>query len=59
MLHNQTHQIVPVCAMYYQNLIIIHECRKQLSNMKTSKSVLTPSTRYQKQTNKQTNFLHF
>ena len=30
--------------MYYQNLIIIHECSKQLLKMKTSKSFLIPST---------------
>ena len=29
MLHNQTHKIVH-SAMYYQNLIIIHECSKEL-----------------------------
>ena len=30
MLHNQTHTIVHSSAMYYQNLIIIHECSKKL-----------------------------
>ena len=30
MLHNQTHQIVHSSAMYYQNLIIIHEWNKKL-----------------------------
>ena len=30
MLHNQTHQIVHSSAMYYQHLIIIHECSKKL-----------------------------
>ena len=30
MLHNQTHKIVHSSAMYYKNLIIIHECRKQV-----------------------------
>ena len=39
MLHNQTHQIVHSSAMYYQNLIIIHEWSKKLLKMKNSKSV--------------------
>ena len=30
MLHNQTHKIVHSSAIYYQNLIIIHECSKKL-----------------------------
>ena len=30
MLYNQTHQIAHSSAMYYQNLIIIHECSKKL-----------------------------
>ena len=38
MLHNQAHQIVHASAMYYQNLIIIHECSKKLLKMKNSKS---------------------
>ena len=38
MLHNQTHKIVHSSAMYYQNLIIIHECSKKLLKMKNSKS---------------------
>ena len=38
MLDNQTHQIVHSSAMYYQNLIIIHEWSKQLLKMKNSKS---------------------
>ena len=36
MLHNQTHKIVHSSAMYYQNLIIIHECSKKLLKMKYS-----------------------
>ena len=44
MLHNQTHKIVHSSAIYYQNLIIIHECSKKLLKMKNSKSFfLTPS----------------
>ena len=35
MLHNQTHQIVH-SDMYYQNLIIIHECSKKLLKMNNS-----------------------
>ena len=38
MLHNQTHEILHSSAMYYQNLIIIHECSKELLKMKNSKS---------------------
>ena len=38
MLHKQTHKIVHSSAMYYQNLIIIHECSKKLLKMKDSKS---------------------
>ena len=38
MLHNQTHKIVHSSAMYYQTLIIIHECSKKLLKMKYSKS---------------------
>ena len=41
-VHNQTHKIVH-SAMYYQNLIIIHECSKK-QNSKNSKSFfLTPT----------------
>ena len=29
MLYNQTHKIVHSSAMYYQSLIIIHECSKK------------------------------
>ena len=40
MLHNQSHKIVHSSAMYlymyYQNLIIIHECSKKLLKMKNS-----------------------
>ena len=36
MLHNQIHKIVHSSAMYYQNLIIIHECSKKLLKMKNS-----------------------
>ena len=36
--HNQTHTIVHSSAMYYTNLIIIHECSKKLLKMKNSKS---------------------
>ena len=36
MLHNQTHKLVHSSAMYYQNLIIIHECSKKLLKMKNS-----------------------
>ena len=43
MLHNQTHKIVHSSAMYYQNLIIIHECSKKLLKMKIAKILLTPS----------------
>ena len=32
------HKIVHSSAMYYQNLIIIHECSKKLLKMKNSKS---------------------
>ena len=46
MLHNQTHKLVHSSAMYYQNLIIIHECSKKLLKMKNSNNKkLTPSTR--------------
>ena len=38
MLHNQIHKIVYSSAMYYKNLIIIHECSKKLLKMKNSKS---------------------
>ena len=39
------HKIVHSSAVYYQNLIIIHECSKKLLKMKNSKSFfLTPST---------------
>ena len=38
MLHNHTHKIVHSSAMYYQNLIIIHECSKKLLKMKNSNS---------------------
>ena len=41
MLHNQTHKIVHSSAMYYQNLIIIHECSKRLVKMKNSQSFNT------------------
>ena len=45
MIHNQTNQIVHSSAMYYQNLIIIHECSKKLLKMKNSTHTkLTPST---------------
>ena len=37
-MNNQTHQIVYSSAMYYQNLIISHECSKKLLKMKNSKS---------------------
>ena len=43
MPHNQTHKIVPSSAVYYQNLIIIHECSKNLLTIKSVKSFLTPS----------------
>ena len=43
MLHNHTHKIIHSSAMYYQNLIIIHECSKKLLKMKYSKFFLTPS----------------
>ena len=48
MLQNQTHQIVQSSAMYYQNLIIIHECSKKVLKMKNSKlkCFLTPSTNH-------------
>ena len=36
MLHNQTHKIVHSSAMYYQIMIIIHECSKKLIKMKNS-----------------------
>ena len=37
------HKIVHSSAMYYQNLIMIHECSKKLLKMKNSKFFLTPS----------------
>ena len=37
-LQNYTHKIVHSSAMYYQNLIIIHECSKKLLKVKNSKS---------------------
>ena len=44
MTPNFAHKIVHSSAMYYQNLIIIHECSKKLLKMKNSKSFfLTPS----------------
>ena len=44
MTPNFAHKIVHSSAMYYQNLIIIHECSKQLLKMKNSnKKKLTPS----------------
>ena len=46
MTPNFAHKIVHSSAMYYQNLIIIHECSKKLLKMKNSKSFfLTPSIR--------------
>ena len=45
MLHNQTHQIVHSSAVYYQNLIIIHECSKKLLKMKNF-IFFTPSIRH-------------
>ena len=42
MLHNQIHKFVHSSAMYYQNLIIIHECSKKLLKMQNSESFLTP-----------------
>ena len=45
MTPNFAHKIVHCSAMYYPNLIIIHECSKKLLKMKNSKSFfLTPST---------------
>ena len=38
MLHNQAHNIVHSSAVYYQNLIIIHECSKKLLKMKNCKN---------------------
>ena len=38
LIANQTHKIVHSSAKYYQNLIIIHECSKELLKMKNSKS---------------------
>ena len=38
MTPNFAHKIVHSSAMYYQNLIIIHECSKKLLKMKNSKS---------------------
>ena len=45
MTPNFAHKIVHSSAMYYQNLIIIHECSKKLLKMKNSKSFLNTSTR--------------
>ena len=39
MTPNFAHKIVHSSAMYYQNLIIIHESSKKLLKMKNSKSV--------------------
>ena len=45
MTPNFAHKIVHSSAMYYQNLIMIHECSKKLLKMKNSKCFfLTPST---------------
>ena len=38
MTPNFAHNIVHSSAMYYQNLIMIHECSKKLLKMKNSKS---------------------
>ena len=38
-LQNYTHKIIHSSAMYYQNLIIIHECSKELLKMKNNKSL--------------------
>ena len=38
-LQNYTHKIVHSSAMHYQNLIIIHECSKELLKMKNNKSL--------------------
>ena len=44
MTPNFAHKIVHSSAMYYQNLIMIHECSKKLLKMKNSRSFfLTPS----------------
>ena len=44
MTPNFAHKIVHSSAMYYQNLIMIHECSKKLLKMKNSKSFFfTPS----------------
>ena len=44
-LQNYTHKIVHSSDMYYQNLIIIHECSKKLLKMKNSNNKkLIPST---------------
>ena len=42
MTPNFAHKIVHSSAMYYQNLIMIHECSKKLLKMKNF--FLTPST---------------
>ena len=44
MTQNFAHKIVHSSAMYYKNLIIIHECSKKLLRWKIAKVCLTPST---------------